>query len=468
MVGAYPAPEEIVPPFSRRRANRIRTLWFALGVCFGVMLSLFIYWSVTEPLPEEVIAEQQVKAVNPSEVEEVTVDEGPVWPKEISVTVASGDRMVDLLTEQGISNQEAFTIIESMKKTFDPRTLRPGKKLEMVLEKDPAREGDEATTLKALHIILSRIEQISVSTTDDGTFQVERVKKPLTATTDRGGGIITSSLYVTLQQEGVPVSTITELIRAYSYDVDFQRDIRNNDAVEILYEKLATAEGDYSEGGNVLYAELKTRGKSLRIFRYTMKNGTTLFFNEKGESVKKALLKTPVDGARISSRFGMRKHPILGYSKMHTGVDFAAPRGTPIYAAGDGVVSYAGRKGGYGNYISVRHNSRYTTAYAHCKRFARGMRKGRKVRQGQVIAYVGSTGRSTGPHLHYEIIKNGKKVNPGKVKFAGGEILKGKELANFKATKQRYLTKLAELRNPPVRKPVATETTDDKMAAVAE
>ena len=200
--------------------------------------------------------------------------------------------------------------------------------------------------------------------------------------------------------------------------------------------------------GQIVFAALTLSGERKPIYLHTLKNGVTDYFDEKGQSAKKALMRTPIDGARLSSSFGKRKHPILGYTKLHTGTDFAAPRGTPIYAAGDGSIDTAGWNGGYGKYVRIRHNSEYSTAYAHMKAIKSGIGKGKRVRQGQIIGYVGTTGRSTGPHLHYEIIRRGKKVNPMWVKMPSGQKLKGNEMARFEATREALKTQWASLGDP--------------------
>ena len=217
--------------------------------------------------------------------------------------------------------------------------------------------------------------------------------------------------------------------------MDFQRDIRPGDGFEVMFKRFHDAEGNLVHNGAIVHAALTLSGERRPIYLHTTADGRTGYFNEKGESARKALMRTPIDGARLSSAFGKRRHPVLGYSMMHRGVDFAAPAGTPIYAAGQGSIVYAGRKGAYGNYIRLRHNRLYATAYAHMRRFARGMAKGRRVKQGQVIGYVGSTGRSTGPHLHYEILREGRRVNPFKVKMPSGRKLTGKELERFLAAR---------------------------------
>ena len=227
------------------------------------------------------------------------------------------------------------------------------------------------------------------------------------------------------------------MIRAFSFDVDFQRELQPGDRFALLYETLHEHDGQLAKPGDLLYAELVLSGKPIGIYRFTPESGITDYFTADGRSVRKSLLRTPIDGARISSGYGMRRHPILGYSKMHRGVDFAAPTGTPIYAAGHGTVEKAARFGGYGKYVRIRHNGSYKTAYAHLSRYGRGIKAGARVKQGQVIGYVGSTGRSTGPHLHYEVISNGKQVNPRSIKLPAGERLKGADLKAFQEARER-------------------------------
>ncbi len=274
---------------------------------------------------------------------------------------------------------------------------------------------------------------------------VSLVEAPLQRRTVTARGSITSSLYETGIQLGIPANMLAELIRVYSYDVDFQRDIKRGHTLEAVFERMQTEEGEIAGYGNLLYAQLTLGQRALPLYRYTDKSGNTDYYNAKGESLRKALLRTPINGAKITSGFGMRMHPLLGYSKMHRGVDFGAATGTPIYAAGDGVVVMAGVKGTYGNYVQIKHNDKYSTAYAHASRIARGVKVGGRVKQGQVIAYVGTTGRSTGPHLHYELIASGAQVNPASVKFKTGNTLGGKELASFK-TKVAQVQAL--LKNP--------------------
>ena len=218
----------------------------------------------------------------------------------------------------------------------------------------------------------------------------------------------------------------------FSFDLDFQRDIRENTQVSISYQKISIDNKTNYELGDIEYAKISIKNNNLEYFKFLTDDGFIDYFNREGKNVKKSILKTPLDGAKLSSNFGMRKHPISGFNKMHKGIDFAAPKGTPIYAGGNGVVEVAGVNGGYGKYIRIRHNNEYKTAYAHLNSFKKGIRKGVRVNQGEIIGYVGSTGKSTGPHLHYEIIYQNKQINPLTLKLPSGKILKGDELNKFK------------------------------------
>ena len=227
------------------------------------------------------------------------------------------------------------------------------------------------------------------------------------------------------------------MIKVFSFDVDFQRDIKQNDEFALFYERLTDETGTIAEIGPVIFARLKLRRREVKLYRFKLKKGEIDYFDNQGRSVKKFLLSTPTDGARISSGFGRRRHPILGYSKLHKGVDFAAPRGTPVYAAGNGIIEIAKRYGSYGNYVRIRHKNHYKTAYAHLKGFGPGIKSGIRVRQRRVIGYIGSTGRSTGPHLHYEVIYKNRHVNPRGVRIPTGIQLAGKEYKRFKAERKK-------------------------------
>ena len=243
--------------------------------------------------------------------------------------------------------------------------------------------------------------------------------------------VITNSLYADGIDNNIPNQILIKLIQLFSFDLDFQRDIQKDTKVSISYEKIFVKNKSEYSFGDIEYANIKIKKNILEYFKFLTDDGFIDYFNRQGKNVKKSILKTPLDGARISSSFGMRKHPILGFNKMHKGVDFAAPIGTPVYAGGNGIIEMVGVNGGYGKYIRIRHNNEYKTAYAHLSSYKKGISKGVRVNQGDVIGYVGSTGRSTGPHLHYEIIYQNKQINPLKLKLPSGKILKGDELVRF-------------------------------------
>ena len=257
--------------------------------------------------------------------------------------------------------------------------------------------------------------------------------------------VIKNNLYSSAIQSGIEPNIIIEFARIFGFEVDFQRDIRKGDWFELLYEKFEDDNERVRDTGKIIYASMFVNGEEINLYHFKDKNSDD-FFNIKGQSITKSLMKTPINGARLSSSFGMRKHPILGYNKMHRGTDFAAPSGTPIMASGSGTITRARWCGGGGNCVKIRHNSTYETIYAHMKSFAKGIKEGRKVKQGQIIGYVGSTGMSTGPHLHYEVVVNGKKVNSQRLKLPSGKKLKGEARKDFELKRIKIDLKLAELR----------------------
>lgn len=371
---------------------------------------------------------------------------------DVSYTIGRGDTLAQVLDRAGIGRSEAHGAISVLRKHLDLRKLRPGQQVTVTFQ--PLQVSADAAGSDAIRtgrFVGMRIKPdwahvIEVARHDDG-FIAHELDRPLQERDRRAAGKIDRSLYVDARAAGLPADVIAELIHLYSWDVDFQRDIHPGDKFEVLYQETVDDQGNAVHAGDILAATLWAGGKPIRLFRHKDKDGHVEYFDGKGHSAQKALMRTPIDGARLSSPFGKRKHPILGYTKMHTGVDFAAPRGTPIFAAGTGTVVYAGRNGGYGNYIRIRHNGTYQTAYGHMTRFAKKMHVGERVHQGDVIGYVGTTGRSTGPHLHYEILKSGHPVNPLRIKMPSGRALAGAELKRFeqaKAGMEAELTRLAD------------------------
>ncbi|MFB0952156.1 MAG: peptidoglycan DD-metalloendopeptidase family protein [Rhodospirillales bacterium] len=368
--------------------------------------------------------------------------------------VGNGDTLAKILMKAGVDRTEAHYAIKALTEYYNPRRIRRGQELTLTFESAPLFV-DTHTQANSDTFIGFALEpdyktEVRVSRKATGDFKAEQRTKKLDRKPVHAEGTIKNSLYVAGRDAGVPAVIIARLIRLLSWDVDFQRDIRKGDAFEVMYESVSDKHGKPVYNGAVTFAALTLSGKQITVYRHELKDGNVDYFDADGKASRKALMRTPIDGARLSSTFGKRQHPILGYTRMHKGVDFAAPRGTPIYAAGNGTVVYAGRKGGYGNYIKLRHNGTYETAYAHLKGFARGVSLGKRVEQGQVIGYVGTTGRSTGPHLHYEVMMSNKQVNPLRVRMPSGKTLKGKDLARFKAFRQAQDRILASLKTTEV------------------
>ncbi len=358
-----------------------------------------------------------------------------------------GDTLAGLLSRAG-AGKHTQAAISALTKHFNPRKFRKGQIVRVAYQPDfgsSATTGARIGAFEGFSLRPSVTKEINVLRGPDDRFQASITDRPLTTKIARAEGIIKSSLYVAGKRAGLPNSALAELIRAYSWDVDFQRDIRKGDAFQVMYDRITDEDDNLVKSDKINFATLTLSGKTIAAYRFESSDGHISYYNEKGLSARKALMRTPIDGARLSSGFGRRKHPILGYTKRHTGVDFAAPRGTPIYAAGNGTLTYAGNKGGYGRYIRIRHNGSYSTAYAHMKGFARGMRTGKRVNQGQIIGYVGTTGRSTGPHLHYEILHNGRHTNPLRVKMPSGKKLTGNDLKKFHKQRKKIDRQFASL-----------------------
>lgn len=346
------------------------------------------------------------------------------------IEIGRGDTLAGVLQTAGLNSADSYQTVKALSEKYDPRGVKPGQKLSVHFE--PGTEEGERGAFTKMVMQVDPVREIVVSRSGDA-FKTAMSEKKLVKNTYAGKAKIETSLYGSAARAGIPSQVIAEMIRIYSWNIDFQRDIQPGDKIEVMYEAEETEDGEYAKFGNVLYANLTVGGREVPIYRYQTADGRVDYFQPDGLSIRNTLMKTPIDGARISSGFGMRRHPVLGYSKMHKGMDFAAPTGTPIYAAGDGVLEYAGRFSSYGNYIRIRHNSQLKTAYAHMHRLGKGMSVGKRVRQGEVIGYVGTTGRSTGPHLHYEVMVNNKAVNPRSVNLPTGEQLIGRDLQRFKS-----------------------------------
>ena len=347
------------------------------------------------------------------------------------ITVSAGDTLINILHRAGLAAPEAYKVIGELQKRFDPAKLRQGHELTLSF----VDNQESNAVFQGLSLRTDVCREVQVTRDVGQGFRVRELEHELSTRPARAEAEITSSLYRAAQAADLPTEALLQVLRAYSYDVDFQRDIHPGDRIEVLYQERVDDRGKVVMPGPVLYAALHTNGRTLRIYRHESEDGGTGFFDSRGKSVQKALMVTPIEGGRMSSGYGMRKHPILGYNRMHEGLDFGAPAGTPIMAAGDGVVQYAGRRGSYGHYIRIRHPNQYQTVYAHMSGYAEGISRGTRVKQGEVIGYVGSTGRSTGPHLHYEVRYAGSPVNPKEIDSPPGRKLEGEELQRFMASK---------------------------------
>ncbi|MSO71839.1 MAG: M23 family peptidase [Alphaproteobacteria bacterium] len=344
--------------------------------------------------------------------------------------VRPGETLASILSGAALSPSETSAAVAALRKVYDPRRdLDIGDELTLTFEPD---EAGQAMRIARIVFPIAFDRSISVTRQRD-SFEAKRIQRQVERRLVRIAGQINDSLYQAAQNAGLPTQTLNQLIRIFSYDVDFQRDLQPGDTFEVLFEQVTDELGRAVHSGDVQYAALSLSGDMKALYRFSDPLSEVDYYNDKGESMRKALLRTPVDGARLSSGFGRRINPVLGYTAMHAGVDFAAMSGTPIFAAGDGVVEEIGPKGSYGNYLRVRHSGGMATAYAHISRFARGIKDGARVRQGDVIAYVGSTGRSTGPHLHFEVLRDGRQVNPVGLNLPGGRKLAGAELLRFAA-----------------------------------
>ena len=359
--------------------------------------------------------------------------------KEKKYIIQNNDTIEKILNNFKVRNED-IKIISLKLKQKKLSSIYSGRKLTLILKK----LDEKKNTVVNLSYPLSNTLSIEVRKIQDDFTINERILK-LNKKEVVVKNIIKNNLYSSAIEKKIEPNIIVEFARIFGFEVDFQRDIRKGDWFEIYYEKFEDDNGKIRDTGKIIYASMFVNGEEINLYNFKYNNHEE-YYDIKGKSITKSLMKTPINGARLSSSFGMRKHPILGYNKMHRGTDFAAPSGTPIMASGSGTVTRARWCGGGGNCVKIKHNSTYQTIYAHMKSFAKGIKEGRKVKQGQIIGYVGSTGLSTGPHLHYEVIVNGKKVNSQKLKLPSGKILRGKEREEFELERIKIDLKLSSLR----------------------
>ncbi len=396
------------------------------------------------------VLDAEIEAVE-SERENITEISKTIPPEPVDETfkLAKGSNLKRELIARGVSKAAADEMVKAIEPVLPTKMIKPGTAFDVTFDRQIDFYGREVIFPVELSFKPGPKETIEVTADEDGNFAAritgreEGIKSQYAQVDNyRAKAKIGSSLYGTAKDNKIPEYIVSEFTRVFSYDVDFQNQIDASDDFELLFGKPLT--GSSSKRKVLHYAQLNFGGKSKKYFRFTTTDGQTDYFDENGRSASRALLKTPVSGVKITSGFGMRRHPLLRYSKMHTGVDFGAPSGTPIRAASSGIVDLAGRHGAYGNTIVLKHGVKYKTLYAHMSRLAAGVRKGKQVNQGQIIGYVGSTGRSTGPHLHYEVRINNRPINPSAIKAAGGKQLAGKDLASFRVLKNRVVAMMQQ------------------------
>ena len=359
----------------------------------------------------------------------------------LSYEIKRGDTIQKILKKFEVQNNEIQNIINQYKKYGNPNQLLAGNEIDIIIKKNLSANKN---TIEKFSVPITKSTTIAITKDEDNKITSNKIITKLYKKKILSENIIKKNLYASAMEVNINPDTIIEFARIFGFEIDFQRDIRKHDYFRIIYEKYFDENGEFIKSGSILYAHMSVNGREITLYKFG-NDKSYGYFNINGKSVEKALMKTPINGARLSSSFGLRKHPILGFTKLHTGTDFAAPMGTAIMASGSGTVTRAKWCGGGGNCIKIKHNSTYETIYAHMKSFGKGMKVGKKVRQGQIIGYVGSTGMSTGPHLHYEVIINGKKVNSQKLKLPSGKVLKNDEREQFEIHRIKIDVLVAEL-----------------------
>jgi len=355
--------------------------------------------------------------------------------------INKGDTIQKILRKYKVQNSEIQTVINQYKRFGKPNQLLVGQKIDIIIKKELATKKN---SIIKFSVPITKSTTIEITKNEENKIISKKIITKLYKKKILSENIIKNNLYSSAIEARVNPDTIIEFARIFGFEIDFQRDIRKNDYFKIIYEKYFDENGEFIKSGSILYAHMSVNGREISLYKFGNDKDYG-YFDINGKSVEKALMKTPINGARLSSSFGMRKHPILGFTKLHTGTDFAAKEGTPILASGSGTITRAKWCGGGGNCIKIKHNSTYQTIYAHMKSFAKGIKVGKKVKQGQIIGYVGSTGMSTGPHLHYEVIVNNKKVNSQKLKLPSGKILKDEERELFEIHRIKTDVLIAEL-----------------------
>jgi murein DD-endopeptidase MepM/ murein hydrolase activator NlpD len=433
----------MVPTFDPRRPSFRITPHLLVGV--GGLTALAFGWRLTfppasahgapPPLDPAAIEALQTEAFAQS-----SAQPGFAQPVNIAVEVQPGETFEGAVRRVGIAPDEAHQAVDALAKAFDTVNIKAGMAFDAAVARPRGHSGP--LRLIGLSMRTGPATAITLSRTFDGALRLRELAEAVHDDTTVAQGSMQGSLYESAQASGATPQITAEVVKLFSHKLDFSRDIHPGDQFRMVFDRKVTDSGRTVESGDLLYAEIGAKGQVTRFYRYLATGASDPeYFDENGKNIKSMLLQTPVDGARITSGFGMRVHPLLGYTRMHQGIDFGVPSGTPVYAAGDGVVEEARWAGGYGRWLKLRHSDGWETGYGHLSGWA--VRPGQYVRQGQVVAYSGSTGESTGPHLHYEVIKNGQKINPKGAKVPSGTELAGRDLTTFKAERAHIDTLLA-------------------------
>jgi len=412
---------------------------------FGIIITLLILIGIAYKSDEQKIKKNDiVKTINENSdivnFKKFLLNQIKSPYLNINYEISPGDTIQKILKKYKVKDREIQTVINEYKKFGKSSQLSIGKKIAIIIEKN-TKEGNSVIKFS---VPITKSTTIEITKNEENKIVSKKIITKLYKKKILSENVIKNSLYASAIKAKINPDTIIEFARIFGFEIDFQRDIRKNDYFKVVYEKYFDESGKFIKSGSILYAHMSVNGREISLYKFGDDDNYG-YFDINGKSVEKALMKTPINGARLSSSFGMRKHPITGFTKMHQGTDFAAPLGTPIMASGSGTITRAKWCGGGGNCIKIKHNSTYETIYAHMQSFAKGMKVGKKVRQGQIIGYVGSTGMSTGPHLHYEVIVNGKKINSQTLKLPSGKVLKNEERKLFEIHRIKTDVLIAEL-----------------------
>ncbi|MEY4257013.1 MAG: hypothetical protein RLZZ141_2240 [Pseudomonadota bacterium] len=411
-----------------------------LVVGLAGMAALALAWQLSASETEKDAARQtataQLSELQHEAFTQAEAQQGYSRPENIPVQVRRGETFEAAVRRAGVSDSEAREVVKAIGSTFDTVNIKAGLAFDAAIARPRDQRGP--VRLVGLSMRTGPASALTLSRTFDGALKLRELEEQLRSETTVAQGQMQGSLYESAALAGATPALTAQVVKLFGHKLDFSRDIQPGDNFRMVFDRTLTEAGRTVETGDLLYAEIEAKGGTSRFYRFKENaKSTPQYFDENGKNIRGFLLRTPVDGARMTSGFGVRRHPILGYNRMHQGIDFGAGTGTPVIAAGDGVVKEVRWNGGYGRWVKIQHSGGWVTAYAHLSRWSPKLRPGSRVRQGQVIAYVGSTGASTGPHLHYEVMRNGAKLNPKGAKIPQGSALSGRNLAAFRAEKHR-------------------------------